>query len=134
MPRTAPTEAPVESRPAPKRSRTSGRLTYDDLPRVAELILADDRVAEFYREHFGAVVVDEFQDLTPPQLRIVNRIGYRRTTFAGDLAQGIYGFTGAKPIEVHRHISEECTEAVTFAEPHRYWSKCYPQNGGTGSP
>lgn len=97
----------------------AGRLTYDDLPRVAELILADDRVAELYREHFGAVIVDEFQDLTPQQLRIVNRIGYGRTTFAGDLAQGIYGFTGAKPIEVHRRISEECTETVTFAESHR---------------
>lgn len=96
-----------------------GRLTYDDLPRVAELILANDRVAELYREHFGAVIVDEFQDLTPQQLRIVNRIGYKRTTFAGDLAQGIYGFTGAKPIEVHRHISKECTEMVTFAESHR---------------
>lgn len=96
-----------------------GRLTYDDLPRVAELILADDRVAELYREHFGAVIVDEFQDLTQQQLRIVNRIGYRRTTFAGDLAQGIFGFTGAKPIEVHRRISEECTETVKFAESHR---------------
>ena len=97
----------------------AGRLTYDDLPRLAELILADDRVAELYREHFGAVIVDEFQDLTPQQLRIVNWIGYRRTTFAGDLAQGIYGFTGAKPIEVHSRISEECAEAVTFAESHR---------------
>lgn len=55
-------------------------LTCDDLPLVSELILADDRVAELYREHFGAVVVDEFQDLTPQQLRIVNMIGYGRAT------------------------------------------------------
>lgn len=103
-----------------ERDRVAGgRLTYDDLPRVAELILTDDRVAELYREHFGAVVVDEFQDLTPQQLRIVNRIGYRSTTFAGDLAQGIYGFTGANPAEVHRRISEECAETVNFAESHR---------------
>lgn len=95
------------------------RLTYDDLPRVAELILADDRVADLYQEHFGALIVDEFQDLTPQQLRIVNRIGYRRTTYAGDLAQGIYGFTGAKPTEIHRRIAEECTTTVTFAESHR---------------
>lgn len=95
------------------------RLTYDDLPRVAELILADDRVAELYREHFGALIVDEFQDLTPQQLRIINRIGYRRTTYAGDLAQGIYSFTGAKPTEIHRRIAEECTTTVTFAESHR---------------
>lgn len=97
----------------------AGQLTYDDLPRVAELILAEDRVADLYREHFGAVIVDEFQDLTPQQLRIVNRIGYKRTTFAGDLAQGIYGFTGAKPTEVHASIAKECSETVTFAESHR---------------
>lgn len=97
----------------------SGRLTYDDLPRVAELILANDIVAGLYRAHFGAVIVDEFQDLTPQQLRIVSRIGYRRTTFAGDLAQGIYGFTGARPTEVYASISEECSKTVTFAESHR---------------
>ena len=50
------------------------RLTYDDLPRLAELILANDSVAQLYRAHFAAVVVDEFQDLTPQQLRIINRI------------------------------------------------------------
>src|SRR5690606_15052941 len=40
-----------------------GRLTYDDLPRLAELILANDQVADLYRNHFAAVLVDEFQDL-----------------------------------------------------------------------
>ncbi|GGF31125.1 DNA helicase [Microbacterium sorbitolivorans] len=96
-----------------------GELSYDDLPRLAELILANERVASLYKAHFGAVVVDEFQDLTPQQLRIVNAIGYKRTTFAGDLAQGIYGFTGAKPSEVNAAIEEECTSRVTFAESHR---------------
>lgn len=97
----------------------AGRLTYDDLPRVAELILANEQVADFYRAHFGAAVVDEFQDLTPQQLRIVNRIGHKRTTYAGDLAQGIYGFAGAKPHEVYTTISKECSAVVHFAESHR---------------
>ena len=97
----------------------AGRLTYDDLPRLAELILADTRVQELYAAHFGAVVVDEFQDLTPQQLRIVNSIGLKRTTFAGDLAQGIYGFAGAKPAEVHAAISAECSAVIEFSESHR---------------
>lgn len=96
-----------------------GRLTYDDLLRLAELILEHDAVADLYRAHFGAVVVDEFQDLTPQQLRVVNRIGYKRTTYAGDLAQGIYGFAGAKPTEVHTAIRRECTEVIEFSESHR---------------
>ena len=96
-----------------------GRLTYDDLPRLAELILANGTVAELYRNHFSAVVVDEFQDLTPQQLRIVNRIGHGRTTFAGDLAQGIYGFAGAVPVEVDRQVRAECADVIEFAESHR---------------
>lgn len=95
------------------------QLTYDDLPRLAELILANDGVADLYREHFAAVVVDEFQDLTPQQLRIINRIGEGRTTYAGDLAQGIYGFTGARPTEVFAQISAEVAETVELTESHR---------------
>lgn len=96
-----------------------GRLTYDDLPRLAELILANDDVANLYREHFDAVIVDEFQDLTPQQLRIVNRIGHGRTTYAGDLAQGIYGFAGARPDEIYRHVRAECSHVIEFADSHR---------------
>lgn len=96
-----------------------GRLTYDDLPRVADLILQNETVADLYRAHFGAIIVDEFQDLTPQQLRIVQRIGFRRTTYAGDLAQGIYGFAGARPAEVEASIRAECRESITFAESHR---------------
>lgn len=96
-----------------------GRLTYDDLPRLAELILAEELVADLYRAHFGSVIVDEFQDLTPQQLRIVNRIGYKKTTYAGDLAQGIYGFAGAKPSQVDAAVRAECTEVIEFSESHR---------------
>lgn len=96
-----------------------GRLTYDDLPRLAELILAEDLVADLYRTHFGSVIVDEFQDLTPQQLRIVNRIGYKKTTYAGDLAQGIYGFAGAKPSQIDAAVRAECTEVIEFSESHR---------------
>lgn len=95
------------------------QLTYDDLPRIAELILARDEVTDLYRVHFTAVVVDEFQDLTPQQLRIINRIGAGRTTYAGDLAQGIYGFTGAKPEEVYAQITDEVGEVVQLTESHR---------------
>ncbi|WP_372466601.1 UvrD-helicase domain-containing protein [Microbacterium maritypicum] len=103
-----------------ERQRVSeGRLTYDDLPRLAELILANDLVADLYQAHFGSVIVDEFQDLTPQQLRIVNRIGYKNTTYAGDLAQGIYGFAGAKPVAIDAAVRAECTEVIEFSESHR---------------
>lgn len=95
------------------------RLTYDDLPRLAELILANDHVANLYRNHFAAVIVDEFQDLTPQQLRIVNHVGHGRTTYAGDLAQGIYSFAGAKPNQVYAALEAECADTIEFSESHR---------------
>jgi DNA helicase-2/ATP-dependent DNA helicase PcrA len=98
---------------------SEGRLTYDDLPRVAELILAHDEVADAYSNHFSAVIVDEFQDLTPQQLRIVNRIGAGRTTYAGDLAQGIYTFAGARPQDVYAAIKVECNTTIELNESHR---------------
>lgn len=103
-----------------ERQRTSeARLTYDDLPRLAELILEVEQVADLYRSHFAAVIVDEFQDLTPQQLRLVNRIGYQRTTYAGDLSQGIYSFAGAAPVEVLEAIEAETTATMALSESHR---------------
>jgi len=101
------------------RRQAEGRLTYDDMLRLAELILANTKVAELYRNHFAAVVVDEFQDLTPQQLRVVQLVGAGRTTYAGDLAQGIYRFAGADPDRVLRTIRAEVTKEITFAESHR---------------
>jgi DNA helicase II / ATP-dependent DNA helicase PcrA len=95
------------------------QLTYDDLPRLAELILKRDEVADLYRAHFAAAVVDEFQDLTPQQLRIISRIGAGRTTYAGDVGQGIYGFTGAEPDVVLSQIIEEVGESIELTESHR---------------
>lgn len=95
------------------------RLTYDDLPRLAELILENEAIARLYHNHFGAVIVDEFQDLTPQQLRIANAIGSGRTTYAGDLAQGIYGFAGANPSYVGSQIRVECRTVIELTESHR---------------
>ncbi|MET3718347.1 DNA helicase-2/ATP-dependent DNA helicase PcrA [Arthrobacter sp. UYEF21] len=95
------------------------RLTYEDLPRLAELVLQSPWVAEIYNQHFGCVVVDEFQDLTLQQLRMLKSIGSDRITFAGDLAQGIYTFAGAAPSAVHESIRGDSKAQISFAESHR---------------
>ncbi len=102
-----------------QQRQSEKRLTYDDLPRLAELILANDEVASLYQHHFGAIIVDEFQDLTPQQLQIVQRIGYGKTTYAGDLAQGIFSFAGAEPEFVKRQLEAECSHTIEFAESFR---------------
>lgn len=102
-----------------RKRKLEKRLTYDDLPRLAELILQRQAVSRLYRAHFGAIVVDEYQDLTLQQLRIVRAIGETRTTYAGDLAQGIYNFAGAQPLVVDDAIRKECPKVVQLNESHR---------------
>ncbi|GAA3476214.1 3'-5' exonuclease [Streptomyces yanii] len=48
--------------------------------------------------------MDEVQDLSPLQLGMVQAIGAGRTTYAGDPAQGIYSFAGARPSAVFAAI------------------------------
>lgn len=95
------------------------RATYDDVLRYAELILANEVVAGLYKNHFGAVIVDEYQDLTEQQFRVLNLVGDGNITYAGDLAQGIYSFTGANPAAIHASISATCDDTVEFNESHR---------------
>jgi DNA helicase II / ATP-dependent DNA helicase PcrA len=102
-----------------RERQADNRLTYDDLPRLAEVILQNPNIAAFYQNHFSAVIVDEFQDLTPQQLRIIQAIGAGKTTYAGDLAQGIYSFTGADPHAVLAAIRSEGVREIAFSESHR---------------
>lgn len=95
------------------------RATYDDLLRLGELIVAHEGVAELYRNHFAAVVVDEYQDLTAQQLRFLTQIGQDRITFAGDLAQGIYAFTGSRPLETDVTVRAACSDTIEFNKSHR---------------
>lgn len=102
-----------------RERQDSKQLTYDDLPRLADLILRNEKVTALYREHFSCIIIDEFQDLTLQQLSILQRIGRGRITYAGDLAQGIYGFTGAKPEQVLASARSEGIDEITFTESHR---------------
>ncbi len=95
------------------------RATYDDLLRYAELILANDAVADLYRNRFGTVTLNEYQDLTPQQLRVLARIGEGRITFAGDLAQGIYEFAGASPSQIDAIVRAAAEDVIEFNESHR---------------
>lgn len=102
-----------------KQRLIENRATYDDLLRYAELILANDVVAGLYKNHFGAVIVDEYQDLTDQQFRVLNLLADGNATFAGDLAQGIYSFTGANPTAIHARITATCDDIIEFNESHR---------------
>jgi DNA helicase-2/ATP-dependent DNA helicase PcrA len=99
--------------------RGENAVDYDDLLRHAGRLLQLEQVAFGYRQHFAAVVIDEVQDLSMCQLRMVQQLGADRVTYAGDPAQGIYSFTGADPDAVFADVSARCAESFVLTRSFR---------------
>ncbi|CAN5645560.1 ATP-dependent DNA helicase UvrD2 [soil metagenome] len=75
-------------------------LDFDDLLlHTAAAIENDVAVAEEFRDRYRCFVVDEYQDVTPLQQRVLSAwLGERDDlTVVGDANQTIYSFTGATP-------------------------------------
>ena len=75
-------------------------LDFDDLLLHTAAAIEDDAaVAEEFRNRYRCFVVDEYQDVTPLQQRVLSAwLGDRDDlTVVGDANQTIYSFTGASP-------------------------------------
>jgi DNA helicase-2/ATP-dependent DNA helicase PcrA len=100
----------VQAQAIERDRRQRGLLHYHDLLRHAQRLLNIDEIAHLYQQHFGALLVDEFQDLSPQQLEIALASGSTSRTFVGDPLQGIYSWAGARPVEVEVQLREICGE------------------------
>lgn len=94
-------------------------ISYDDQIRVALLLLSDHRIADLYGNHFFAALVDEFQDLTPQQLKFVKALCGKNITFAGDVAQSIYSFAGADVAYVQQEIAKDSGKQIKLLKSFR---------------
>ena len=121
-----------------ERNRIENKiLTYDDIIRLGTLILQDSRIRDLYFSHYSTVIVDEFQDLTPQELKMIQSFSKGKATFAGDVAQGIFSFAGANPEFVLDALKEECEKHIELSESYRSNSSILevvnllcPQTGG----
>lgn len=80
--------------------------TNDLLMSTYRLLEAHPEVAAEYRERFGSIMVDEFQDTDTLQVRIIESFcdeGLTALTTVGDAQQSIYGFRGAD-LETYRSV------------------------------
>lgn len=77
-----------------------GAVGFDEMVPMAERLLAEhpDLLAQV-RGRYGHILVDEFQDTSRDQLRLVKALagGGRSLFLVGDDDQAIYGFRGADP-------------------------------------
>lgn len=97
----------------------ANQLHYDDVLRHAQRLLSIPAVARLYQAHFGAVLIDEFQDLSLQQLDLALLSCTSRRTFAGDPLQGIFSWAGASPAKVEAEIQRTCGEPVRLRESYR---------------
>jgi len=93
--------------------RRSGLFGFADMLQRLDVALADpesgERLAQRLREQFPVAMIDEFQDTSPLQYRIFDRI-YRTADnlpdiallLIGDPKQSIYGFRGA---DIHSYLA-----------------------------
>lgn len=113
------------------RKAQAGWLDFDDLIALAERLLTDPAVAQWvlFRLDGGLdhILVDEAQDTSPAQWRIIEllarefstglgaREDAQRTIFVvGDIKQSIYSFQGADPLafdQMRHHFGQQLTQA-----------------------
>lgn len=100
------------------RAQTT-QLHYDDLLRHAQRLLRIDPVARLYQQHYGAILIDEFQDLSPQQLDLALLSCLANRTFVGDPLQGIYGWAGAEPVVVQSQLTSLCGDPYRLTKSYR---------------
>ncbi|MFL6949574.1 MAG: UvrD-helicase domain-containing protein [Xanthobacteraceae bacterium] len=95
-------------------------IDFDDLIALAVRAL-ENQVAPLYRERFGFVSVDEFQDLDDQQYRLLGLIAPPRANLCviGDANQAIYGFRGADSSCFERFKREYAPAVVSLRRNYR---------------
>jgi DNA helicase-2/ATP-dependent DNA helicase PcrA len=102
-----------------KARQAANLLHYEDLLRHAQRLLAVPGVRRLYNCRYGAILIDEFQDLSLQQLDLVSLTCSSSKTFAGDPLQGIYTWAGAQPIEVAAILNAACPTPIKLSESYR---------------
>ena len=102
------------------RRAARGLLRYEDMIELGAHVLEDPVMGETYRDRYEFVVVDEFQDTNPAQLRFVELLAggdLSKVVVIGDDLQSIYNFTGASVRNIQRFEEEAGFEVGSRTYP-----------------
>lgn len=101
-------------------------IDFDDMEHYALAILKKDnqQAANYYRDKFDEIMVDEFQDSNDVQNELVNLIARNNNVFrVGDIKQSIYGFRHARPQLMKGLIDHRGTNDEVIYLSNNYRSK-----------
>lgn len=97
-----------------ERRQIENYLDYADVLRHAQRLLTMEPIAALFQEHFDALLVDEFQDLSIQQFEITSLICTKNATYVGDPLQGIFGYAGADPLTVRGRLEGFVQEIINL--------------------
>ena len=83
-------------------------IDFDDMERYFLILLDNPEVQEDIRKQYKFVFVDEYQDCSPIQVKMFDKISdlVQRSYWVGDLKQAIYSFRGTDTILVQRVVEK----------------------------
>ena len=83
-------------------------LDYNDLLAKFNELLDNEMVVEELRSRYKMALIDEFQDCSPLQVDIFDRLSeiMDKSIWVGDIKQAIYGFRGTNPELIKKVIEE----------------------------
>jgi len=85
------------------------------------LLRQNTRIREKYQEQFRYVLVDEYQDTTPLQDKLLRQFS-RNYFVVGDIKQSIYAFRGAKPENIE-DFSRESKSSLSLTQNFRSFNQ-----------
>ncbi len=89
--------------------KNNNAMDFDDLLLKTKILLETDAdAAEYYREKFRYIHVDEFQDTNTIQYELIKLLAakYRNVCAVGDEDQCIYGWRGANIENIQKYIAD----------------------------
>lgn len=91
------------------------KFDFDDITILCErLLLEEEEIRHFWQEQFSYILVDEFQDISPMQYRLIRLLALPQNNLfvVGDDDQSIYGFRGASPQSMQEFLKDypECRQ------------------------
>lgn len=94
--------------------RMNRLIDFNDMERYFMQLLNDEEVAREIRDTTRLVLVDEFQDCSPIQIRIFDQLSeiVEQSVWVGDTKQSIYGFRGSDAAMVEA-ITQQFPEGET---------------------
>lgn len=95
-----------------KQLRSDKSLDFNDLISYTKILFDDERIVLYYREKYKFINIDEVQDTSISDYRIIEKLFKSDKTknilLCGDIFQTIYKWRGSEPDKIFEDFKKEC--------------------------